>query len=525
MVTSSSSASNATKASTNSRKKPHRAAAGIRGGRSAVGKEWKEMLSSLMQLEPFDDEEADEIDSLCTLIVLVNDLDPDGPSMQMLRALETAKRRRDWVKRRVKSTTQRKFSEVIGKHFSSTTTNDAAFRRYFRMNKESFFKLCELITLKVGVDVFRPESSFPDVVSTRGSVKGSGGAICGEIRVAICIRLMAGASYLDLMVIFDLCHRSIFRCFHTAVSWITKTLTFPLPAALRDQDATFFEERSDEFAGGASNGIFRGCFGALDGLAIRIKRPTKSQSVRDPGAYYCRKGFHALNVQAICDSNKRILWMSSSHQGSCHDSTAWTSTMLYKTLQLRSEWLYLNDWFLVGDSAYSMESFLLVPFDRPDMKKSGGQSEDAYNFYQSNCRIRIECTFGELIMRWGIFWRKLQMDIGAVGDIVETAALLHNFIVDQRLEKERQSDCDYFSSFSHSNLRTENEVDDEIPIAMVSSNTEPKPPGRPTVYESLSKEKGKNLRQQIQWDLQRNNMTRPTQHGFKYNAYGMVYME
>jgi hypothetical protein len=38
---------------------------------------------------------------------------------------------------------------------------------------------------------------------------------------------------------------------------------------------------------GASDGVFDGCMGALDGLAIRIKKLDKGSSILDPGAYYC----------------------------------------------------------------------------------------------------------------------------------------------------------------------------------------------------------------------------------------------
>jgi hypothetical protein len=79
-------------------------------------------------------------------------------------------------------------------------------------------------------------------------------------------------------------------------------------------------------------------------------------------------------------------------------------------LQEKKEFLYKNGYFLIGeDSAYCMESFLLVPYDNPyNMRTARGQVEDAYNCYHSNSRIKIECTFGEIIMRWGIFWRKMR---------------------------------------------------------------------------------------------------------------------
>jgi len=40
--------------------------------------------------------------------------------------------------------------------------------------------------------------------------------------------------------------------------------------------------------------------GAIDGTLIPIIRPAESEEV-----YVCRKGFHAINVQAVVDANMR----------------------------------------------------------------------------------------------------------------------------------------------------------------------------------------------------------------------------
>ena len=41
--------------------------------------------------------------------------------------------------------------------------------------------------------------------------------------------------------------------------------------------------------------------GVMYGWLVRIKYPSLRDSVRNPGAYFSRKGFYALNVQAITD--------------------------------------------------------------------------------------------------------------------------------------------------------------------------------------------------------------------------------
>ncbi len=92
--------------------------------------------------------------------------------------------------------------------------------------------------------------------------------------------------------------------------WVQKSFKFPkLKAFLEEEDEGYFEEISTNFVygGASSDGAFKGCIGALDGLVVKItKRLTLSRSLRDPGAYYCQKGFHALNVlQGICDHRKK----------------------------------------------------------------------------------------------------------------------------------------------------------------------------------------------------------------------------
>lgn len=446
--------------------------------------------------------------------------DPNG-TIQSFKAIleeeETRRCRRERrAPRRLKDASRKRFSQVISDDFP-----EATFRRYFRMGRDSFFKLCNSIRQTVGDDEFRPEEHLDAYNSRlRGALKKSGGIICGEVRVAIYIRLMAGSSYLDLMVIFDITHRPIFESFHRVCGWISKTLQFPLVAALEKEDVEYFNTVASHFAYSASDGMFKNCIGAIDGWAVRIKRPVANQWLRDPGAYYCRKGFFALNCQAICDHQKRITWISSRHIGSCHDSVAFTDTRLYSLLQQKGDFLLKHGFFLVGDSAYNLESFLLVPYPQ-----AGPRSlEDNYNYYHSNCRIRIECAFGEMVMRWGIFWRTLNFDLEQVGDVVSSAALLHNFIIDERCEE----DCQFIRTFNQQRV---NEADNngglnhEVAFAIVTDNNEPRPPGRPSMTGLRSREVGLRIREAICFSLDSYGLTRPTQPGFKYNDCGMVYMD
>jgi hypothetical protein len=55
--------------------------------------------------------------------------------------------------------------------------------------------------------------------------------------------------------------------------------------------------------------------------------------------------------------------------------------------------------YFIGDTAYGSRSFLPTPYD----DTMHGSAEDNYNFFHSSSRISIECAFGEVNLRWGIF--------------------------------------------------------------------------------------------------------------------------
>ena len=102
--------------------------------------------------------------------------------------------------------------------------------------------------------------------------------------------------------------------------------SFPLAQWLKDENWEALERVSDGFD------IFKRVFGTLDGLALKIRCPTISEILTNPGNCYCRKGFYALNAQVICDKFRLILWVSTGHKGSTRDSTAFLGTELYQTL-------------------------------------------------------------------------------------------------------------------------------------------------------------------------------------------------
>jgi hypothetical protein len=59
---------------------------------------------------------------------------------------------------------------------------------------------------------------------------------------------------------------------------------------------------------------------------------------------------------------------------------------------------------------------------------------DNFNYYASQCRIRIEMAFGLMTMKWGILARPLQLSVQQAGLLMHAIARLHNFVINERLE-------------------------------------------------------------------------------------------
>lgn len=394
------------------------------------------------------------------------------------------------------------------------------FRRMFRMEIPCFNALCAKIIAQIGEDIFRSESSIEK--SSAQIVP----PVSGEVKVALSIRMLAGGSYLDLVPLFSISTSALYKIFSNFLDWILVTLHFPLVGWIRNSQWHVLSHLANQFSE-KTGGTFAGPFGAIDGLAVRIKCPTLRE-VPDPGNYYCRKGFYAVNVQAICDKLKRFIWCFPSNKGSTHDSSAFANSQLSDMLKELAtlEALERLGLFLVGDSAYSLTPFMLVPYEVDDVKGSCFTGKDSFNYHLSSCRIYIECAFGELVMRWGIFWRTLRFGLKKSMSIINVCMLLHNFIVDFR-EGDDTEDREFFRQFDivmddmqrHLTRQT-----GEHPTPVVADNNEARPTGRRSLEDTALRQAGAAIRERLTVELMINGLERPTDHDMRYNKHGNVYL-
>lgn len=286
---------------------------------------------------------------------------------------------------------------------------DDHFKRLYRVTKDQFDILLDLVS--------------PELQRQKRKNSEFRRAVPPAISLFITLRLLAGASYLDVSWPYGVARSTVFTLFDQCLFALNSALgkiRFPVSEEECHIAARRFKmERKSPFYGVIS---------ALDGLAVKIVQP---KNVPDPRKYFNRKSFFAVVVQAACTADHKFSFVSARHAGSTHDSTAFQATALHRVVNEN----VLPRWaIVVGDDAYSHTGNMLCPYSGRGLSAI----EDSFNYYQSSCRIFIEQAFGMLVGRWGIFWSAIKYPLEKVTLIIMVCCKLHNFIIDNADE----NDCD-----------------------------------------------------------------------------------
>ena len=120
-------------------------------------------------------------------------------------------------------------------------------------------------------------------------------AVSPETQILLTLRYLGKGGFLsEIGDLHGLDKSSVSRCFHETVNGLCGVLDniyFPWSA----EDQTRVKLGFYRISG------FPKVIGAVDGTLIPIKRPP----ITEEAAYICRKMYHAINVQAVCDSSLR----------------------------------------------------------------------------------------------------------------------------------------------------------------------------------------------------------------------------
>ncbi|XP_061724275.1 putative nuclease HARBI1 [Cydia pomonella] len=159
----------------------------------------------------------------------------------------------------------------------------------------------------------------------------------------------------------------------------------------------------------------------IDCTQVQIFPPPLPHGVQ----FLNRKGIHWLNVQLIADVNCKILSVNARFPGRVHDSFIFNNSSIKDELRrLHSE--HIGDYFLLGDSGYALEPWLMTPV----LNAAPNSPEERYTAWHCRVRNTIERTNGYLknIFRCLGHDRVLHYSPAKASAIIYTCCTLYNIM-------------------------------------------------------------------------------------------------
>ncbi|XP_066585162.1 uncharacterized protein [Prorops nasuta] len=251
--------------------------------------------------------------------------------------------------------------------------HDEEFKRHFRMHRSTFYFL---------LDILKPHLK---------NINNDGPVISAEKQLYITLYVLATPdSYRSVVTKFNIGNATAWRAVKRVVRALCQLRNFFIRwPTLEEVEAT-------------SNAIavkygFPGVIGIVDGTHVRIAAPKENSN-----AYVNRKGFHSIQLQVICNEKMEFIHCYAGMPGSVHDMRSFK----YSGVQQRCMDNYFGNKHLIGDSAYTIQKCVMVPY-----KDNGHLSlqETHFNHVLSRSRIIVERAIGLLKGRWRFLLDKLPM--------------------------------------------------------------------------------------------------------------------
>ena len=318
-----------------------------------------------------------------------------------------------------------------------TLLGPALTRRAYRMTESSFWNLFDLVKPFLASPKKRKRGATPN------------GDIKPESRLSMALRWFAGGDPLDIMQTHGVgpteVLTSVWRIVDAVNACPQLQMHFPIDLEGQRSIANGFEKKSHVG--------FDNCVGCIDGMLVWIHKPSKRALEKagfGPKKFFCgRKKKFGLNLQAICDHNRKFLDIDIVHPGSTSDYLCFSTSAISDRLE--NQGLLHEGFTIFGDNAYVNSPFMTTPF-----KNVSDGTCDAFNFHHSQLRINIECAFGMLVHKWGVLRKPFPVNVSIekIAQAVRALCLLHNFCIDERLGSSEPTASDALSivssgGFSH----------------------------------------------------------------------------
>ena len=286
--------------------------------------------------------------------------------------------------------------------------------RLLRMELDSFFLLLSYIR------------NFLDVDESKAASRG--GKIIPELCLYCTLRYLAGASYLDIVVFAGISIPSFYRIVRKTIHAINSVdelaISFPKTFQECKVAAAGFENISFQSA-------IANCIGAIDGYLVAIDTPSQSDVGNVRSYFSGQYQKYGINIQAVCDHLCRFIFVAVAAPGSINDRDAIKETPLPYLLRNLPQ-----GFVVIADAAYEATEYLVSLFYGVHVLDPENNN---FNFYGSQCRIRVEMAFGMMSQKWGILKRPMSVKPSQCTNIVMCIARLHNFTINEHLKNNHQN--------------------------------------------------------------------------------------
>lgn len=161
-----------------------------------------------------------------------------------------------------------------------------------------------------------------------------------------------------------------------------------------------------------------GVAGAIDGTHICIPGPSSHRE-----SYINRKGLPSIQLQVVCTADLLFLDVYTGWPGAVHDARVFRNSPLKDVLE---DATFPSEYHLLGDSAYPLSSYLLVPF------RDNGQLsvvEKTFNKAHASTRVEVERAIGLLKGKFRRLKYLEMTDLGSIPVVIFATCSLHNFLI------------------------------------------------------------------------------------------------
>ena len=179
----------------------------------------------------------------------------------------------------------------------------------------------------------------------------------------------------------------------------------------------------------------------MDGKHVIMQCPARGGS-----DYFKYKKKHSIVLLAVCDGQYKFLLVDIGDAGRQSYGSVYANSHLGYAIDRLPNFPAPNrignsneafPYVFLADDAFGLKTYMMKPYPGTNLQ----ENENIFNYRLSRGRRVIENTFGIAASRFRIFRQPIIAQVDTVKLITKAVVVLHNFLMQQRLENEPYSYC------------------------------------------------------------------------------------